>query len=129
MYSHSGRDDNNNRIAKQIPAIDMTGIIVAAALLMSGGVVFAVGSYQQTASAQQNVTGGNATSTTGGGAGAESPSACSPLQTEGGGAAEGTNATSTRGAQSTDSEVRVHIEEACTAIQNNDTQGALMHLN
>src|ERR687886_144432 len=99
MYSHSGRDDNNNRIAKHMLAIDMTGIIVAAALLMSGVVVFAVGSYQQTVSAQQNMTGGNAASTTGG-AGAESPSACSPLQTEGGGAAKGTNATSTRGAQS-----------------------------
>jgi hypothetical protein len=41
-----------------------------------------------------------------------------------------TNATSTAGGgnQST-SEVIMHIEQACIAAQNNDTQGVLMNLN
>ena len=45
------------------------------------------------------------------------------------------NATMTAGGNATGtasqavSEVRFHIEEACKALQSNDTQGALMHLN
>jgi hypothetical protein len=54
---------------------------------------------------------------------------------EGGGATQGGgNATATNmtggGAQGNDSlsQIRIHVEEAYTALQNNDTQGALMHL-
>ena len=43
------------------------------------------------------------------------------------------NATSTTGGgggnQTTASQVRLHIEEACIAAQNNDTEGLLMQLN
>ena len=43
------------------------------------------------------------------------------------GAAEDGNATDTAGANQ--SEVRLHIEEALAALQNNDTQGAMMQLD
>jgi hypothetical protein len=43
---------------------------------------------------------------------------------------EGGNATITTGAAGgTQSEVIMHLEEVCTALQNNDIQGALMHLD
>jgi hypothetical protein len=111
-------------------AIPMAAIIGAAALL-SGFLPF-FSDYQQPAIAQeQNMTGTNATTTTGG-RGAQSSSTCNSTQTGGGG---GQNATTspaggaTTGNQSTTSEVRMHIEEACMAAQNNDVQGVLMHLN
>lgn len=60
-------------------------------------------------------------------------SACAPTQTGGGGATTGNNATTAAGAaegnQSTTSEVGMHIEQACMALQVGDTQGALMQLN
>ena len=92
-------DDNNK--AKPIAGIAMAGIIVTAALLLSG--LSLIGSYQQPVIAQeQNMTGGG----------------------------NATNATTTGAAAGgNQSEVRLHIEEARTALQNNDTQGALMHLD
>jgi hypothetical protein len=132
----------------------MAGIVVAAALL-SG--LSLINSYQP-AIAQQNMT-SNATATattnattTGGGTIAQS--ACAPTQT-GGGASQNATTTNSRttgggsanattgntttatnattsavgvGNQST-SEVREHIEAACMAAQNGDTQGVLMQLN
>jgi hypothetical protein len=81
---------------------------IAAAITMSGIVVaaallsglFSINSYYQPAIAQQqNMTGG-----------------------------AGGNAT-TGAAGGNQSEVRLQIEEARTALQNNDTQGAMMHLD
>jgi hypothetical protein len=147
MKSRSRIADNNTRKTKAKAALPLVGIIVAAALL-SGLLTMNSGSYQQPAMAQvQNVTSTNGTTTGGGntttsGAG---QSACTPTQI--GGAAGGTNstsgnstggtteinATSTTGGgggnQSTASQVRLHIEEACIAAQNNDTEGLMMQLN
>ena len=83
----------------------MAGAIVTAALLLSG--LSLITSYQPVM-AQQNMTaGGNATSTTGGNA-----------TTAGGG-----------GANQSTSDVRMNIEQARMALQNNDTQGARMYLD
>ncbi len=77
----------------------MAGIIAITALLLSG--LSLIGSYSQPAMAQQqNVTGGG-----------------------------GENATTTGAAGGNQSEARFHIEEALTALQNNDTQSALTHLD
>ena len=83
-------------------SIAMAGIIAITALLLSG--LSLIGNYSQPAMAQQqNVTGG------------------------GGG---GENATTTGAAgRGNQSEARFHIEEALTALQNNDTQSALTHLD
>jgi hypothetical protein len=130
MYPHNGRGDNRNK-AKAISTIPMVLIIVTSGLL--SGLLYLIGSYYQTAIAQQDTTGRNATTTTGG-RDAQSSSACAPTQT-GGGTTTGGNATSStaggaaEGNQSTTLEVRMHIEQACIALQNNDTQGALMELN
>jgi hypothetical protein len=106
MNSHSGTNDNNIRGTKATAAIPMAGAIVTAALLLSG--LSLIISYQPVM-AQQNMTGGgNATSTTGGNA-----------TTAGGGG----------GANQSTSDVRMNIEQARMALQNNDTQGARMYLD
>ena len=106
MNSHSGTNDNNIRRTKATAAIPMAGAIVTAALLLSG--LSLITSYQPVM-AQQNMTGGgNATSTTGGNA-----------TTAGGGG----------GANQSTSDVRMNIEQARMALQNNDTQGAMMYLD
>jgi hypothetical protein len=108
MNSHSGTSDNNVRGTKATAAIPMAGAIVTAALLLSG--LSLITSYQPVI-AQQNMTGGggNATSTTGGNA-----------TTAGGGGG---------GANQSTSDVRMNIEQARMALQNNDTQGARMYLD
>jgi hypothetical protein len=107
MNSHSGTSDNNVRGTKATAAIPMAGAIVTAALLLSG--LSLITSYQPVM-AQQNMTGGgNATSTTGGNA-----------TTAGGGGG---------GANQSTSDVRMNIEQARMALQNNDTQGARMYLD
>ncbi len=154
MNPDSRTDDkgDNNRRTKAIAAIPMAGILVATALLSF------IGSSYQSALSQQDLTGTtittiptNTTTTTTnatmGGTGQSS--ACAPTQTGGGGIAGDTitggggdattgttNATSTATTageggvnQSRTSEVRLHIEEACMALQNNDMQGAGIQLN
>src|SRR5215204_5765299 len=150
MNPHSGKNDNNkDRTAKAIAAIPVVSIVVAAAFL-SG--LSLINSYQPAIA--QNMT-GNATTTTtppttGGGS---AQSACAPTTTGGGGGQNATtNATTTGGGSAnatagnattatnatsaiggggipSASEVREHIEEACTAAQGNDTEGVLLHLN
>ena len=112
MSSHSTINDNHKKNTKRIAAIPMAGAIVTAAILLSG--LSLTGSYQQ-ALAQQNMTG-----TTGG-----ATTNDTATTTMG-----GVN-TTTGGAGGNDSmsQVRMHLEEARTALQNNDTQGALMHLD
>src|SRR5215212_2950228 len=105
MNSHSGTSDNNVRGTKATAAIPMAVAIVTAALLLSG--LSLITSYQPVI-AQQNMTGGgNATSTTGGNA----------TTGIGGGANQST------------SDVRMNIEQARMALQNNDTQSARMYLD
>lgn len=92
--------NNNNRTAKAITAMPIAGIVIAASLLLSG--LSLVSSYHP-ALAQQNMTGGGGNAT---------------------------NATTTGAATGgTQSEVMLHLEEVRTALQNNDIQGAMMHLD
>jgi hypothetical protein len=112
MSSHSTINDNHKKNTKRIAAaIPMAGAIITAAILLSG--LSLIGSYQQ-ALAQQNMTGTTGATTND-----------TATTTMGGGN------TTTGGAGGNDSmsQVRMHLEEARTAIQNNDTQGALMHLD
>ena len=90
----------------------MAGAIVTAAILLSG--LLLIGSYPQ-ALAQQNMTG-----TTGG-----ATTTDTATTTMGGGNATAGGA----GGNDSMSQVRMHLEEARTAIQNNDTQRALMNLD
>ncbi|MGH9989621.1 MAG: hypothetical protein ACREAS_04210 [Nitrososphaera sp.] len=127
MNSNNRITENNNR-TKAIAAIPMAVTLVAAALLLSG--VSLISSYQP-ALAQGNMTGGGGGS--GDGATTTTDNATSTTTTITDGAAQGgnaTNATSAGGAvnQST-SEVRMNIEQARMALQNNDTQSAMMYLD
>src|ERR671914_2033985 len=117
MNRHSAVNDNNNNNNKKdrtkqattAAAIPMVGAIVTAALLLSG--LSLISSYQQPAIAQQNMTeggaGGNATT---GGAG-------------------GNATTAAGGGNQTTAEVMLHLEEVRTAIENDDDEAALMHLD
>ena len=99
-------DDKNK--AKLIAGIAIAGIMVTSVLFLSG--LSLISSYQQPAIAQQNMTGGaggNATTAAGGG-----------------------NATTAAGgANQTTAEVMLHLEEVRTAIENDDDEAALMHLD
>ena len=114
------KDDNNK--AKLIAGIAMSGIMVISALLLSG--LALISSFQQPVIAQQqnitsdgDVTEGDATIT------ANTTSIT-------GSAAQSGNATiSAGGAGGNQSEARLHLEEARTALQNDDTEAALMHLD
>src|ERR671918_529333 len=104
MNRHSGINDNNKKDrTKATAAIPMVGAIVTAALLLSG--LSLIGSYQPAIAQVEELTGGNATTTAGG------------------------NATTTGLNQTTASEVMLHLEEVRTAIENDDTEGALLHLD
>ena len=102
---------NNNRRAKAIAAMPIAGIVVGVSLLLSG--LSVIGGSYHSVLAQQNMTeggaGGNATTATGG--------------------AMGGNATTTGATGGNQSEVLMHLEEVRTALQNNDIQGAMMHLD
>jgi hypothetical protein len=112
----------NHRRTKATAAIPMAGAIVTAALLLSG--LSLITSYQPVM-AQQNMTGG----VEGGGA---TTSTIDNATSTMGGAAQGGNATTTTtggGANQSTSDVRMNIEQARMALQNNDTQGAMMYLD
>jgi ABC-type lipoprotein release transport system permease subunit len=100
LMNPDNRRDKNNRTAKAITAMPMAGIVIAAALLLTG--LSLVSSYHP-ALAQQNMTGG------------------------GGNATNATTTGAVTGA--TQSEAMMHLEEVRTALQNNDIQGAMMHLD
>jgi hypothetical protein len=114
MNSNNRINQSNNRT--KVRVIPMAGAIVTAAILLSG--LSLIGSYQHVL-AQQDMSG-----TTGGSTGGATTNDTGPTAMGGG------NAT-TAGAEGNDSmsQVRMHLEEARTALQNNDTQGALMHLD
>jgi hypothetical protein len=100
LMNPDNRRDKNNRTAKAITPMPITGIVIAASLLLSG--LSFVSSYHP-ALAQQNMTGGGGNAT---------------------------NATTTGAVTGgTQSEVMLHLEEVRTALQNNDIQGAMMHLD
>jgi hypothetical protein len=111
---------------KATGAIPMVGAIVTAALLLSGLSVIC-SSYQPAIAQQQDMT-------TGGGGGATTDSGTED-GTTGGATPQGGNATTTAGGaggggeNDSLSQIRMHVEEARTALQNNDTQGVMMHLD
>ena len=107
MNPDNRRDNsnNNNRTAKAIAAMPIAGLVVAESLPLSG--LSVVGGSYHSVLAQQNMTEGGA----------------------GGNATTVTNATSAGGGNQSSSEVRLYLEEVRTALQNNDIQGALMHLD
>ena len=111
MNPGNRRDTSNNRRAKAIAAMPIAGIVVGVSLLLSG--LSVIGGSYHSVLAQQNMTeggaGGNATTATGG--------------------AMGGNATTTGATGGNQSEVLMHLEEVRTALQNNDIQGAMMHLD
>ena len=114
-------DDNNNE-AKPIAGIAMAGILVTAALLLSG-LSLITSNQQPVIAQQQNMTGGGGV-TEGGAIITDNTTDIT------GSAAQGGNATAIAGGVGgNQSEVRMHIEEARIALQNNDTQGALMQLD
>src|SRR5215210_6833200 len=120
--------NSNNRVnhgrTKATAAIPMAGAIVTAALLLSG--LSLITSYQPVM-AQENMTGGGVE-----GGGATTSTTDNATSTMGG-AAQGGNATTTTtgggGANQSTSDVRMNIEQARMALQNNDTQGAMMYLD
>ena len=126
---------NHNRAAKAIAAMPIAGIVVAASMLLSGLSVVSTNNYHSVLAQQYSLTeggGGNAATTdaaVGNGFKASSlpcqPPECIGNATTG---AAGGNATTTAGGVNL-SEVRLHLDEVRTALQNNDVQGAMMHLD
>lgn len=130
------------QLASSPPLLNITGIN---ATTTTGGE--GEGAQSSSACAPTQTGGGGGETTTGGGTvgsgGAGGGGTAGGIitgsgTTTGGAATMGTtNATSTTtaeggaggGNQSTTSEVRLHIEEACMALQTGDMQGALMHLD
>jgi hypothetical protein len=109
---------------KATGAIPMVGAIVTAALLLSG-LSLICSCYQPAIAQQQDMTtgGGGATTDSGTEGG-----------TTGGATPQGGNATTTAGGSGgvhndSLSQIRMHVEEARKALQNNDTQGVTMHLD
>jgi hypothetical protein len=126
----NSRRNYNNRKAKAIAAMPLATILLAAAILSA---LLFVGTINHTALAQQNITGSRSTAITDIAA-SSSTSACVPTQTRVGGGSDTTTAmnlssTTSQRNQTTLSEVRMHLEEACMAAQNDDMQGVFMHLN
>jgi hypothetical protein len=124
MNSNNTINHNKDR-TKTTAAIPMVGAIVTAALLLSGLSLIS-SSYQPATAQQLGMTtdgGGGGGATTGGG-------------TEGGATGGATpqdgNATAAGGAggggDDSLSQIRMHLESARTALQNNDTQGAMLYL-
>jgi hypothetical protein len=107
---NSGKDRTKAKAA--IPTVG--GIVTTAILLL--GLSFISSSYQPAIAQQQDMTTGG-----GGGGGTTTDSG-----------AEGGNTTAAGGAgeEGNDSlsQIRMHIEAVRTALQNNDTQGAMLHL-
>ena len=100
--SRKDKSKNNRRTAKAIDTMPIAGIVVAALLVLPG--LSIVGSSYHSALAQPYTPGGGGTPTTGGGG----------------------NATTGGGSQS---EIMMHLDEVRKALQNNDNQGAMMHLD
>jgi hypothetical protein len=98
----SNNDNNKNKKTKPLAILPMAGALVGAAILLSGLSLIGNDGYHSTIAQQQNTTEGSSGNVT---------------TTGGGGSAN----------QST-SELRMNLEQARTALQNNDTQSAMMYL-
>ena len=113
--------DYNNK-AKLIAGIAVSGIMVISALLLSG--LALISSYQQPVIAQQQtITSGGLTD------GGATITDNNTTSTTGSAAQDGNTTSGAGGAGGNQSEVRMHLEEARTALQNDDTEGALIQLD
>ncbi|HJU34634.1 MAG TPA: hypothetical protein VJ695_05900, partial [Nitrososphaera sp.] len=114
MNRYSRRNINQNK-PKDITAPFIAGIIVTIGVLAG---LFVIGSYQNPAVAQeqQDLTGPSSNSEVIGGSSNDTTTS--------------TTGTATQGGNTTNqSQIRLHLQEALSALRNNDTQGALMHLD
>jgi hypothetical protein len=137
MNRHSGINDNNKKDrTKATAAIPMVGAIVTAALLLSG--LSLIGSYPSAIAQIEDLTGGGTTegggattgSTEGATTGGNATTAGGNATTAGGNATTaGGNATTAGLNQTTASEVILHLEEVRTALEGDDTETALMHVD
>ena len=133
MNSNNIMDHDKDR-TKATAAIPMVGTIVTGALLLLSGLSLISSSYQPAIAQQQDMTAGG-----GGGGGATTDAGTTGGGTTTGGNAttdsatpQGGNATTAAGGagggNDSLSQIRMHIEAARTALQNNDTQGAMLYL-
>ena len=134
MNPDNKRDKSiSNKAAKAISTIPVAGIVVAVTLMLSG--LSTVGSYHSGFAQQYSLTeggGGNAATTDAAvGNGFETISLpCQPPECIGNATTGAAGGNATGGAAGVDqSEVIMHLEEVRTALQNNDVQGAMMHLD
>ncbi len=116
---------NHKDRTKAKVAIHMAGAIATTALLLLG-LSFISSNYQPAIAQQQGMTTG------GGDGGGTTTNSGSQGGATGGATPQGGNTTAGVGAgeggNDSLSEIRMHIEAVRTALQNNDTQGAMLHL-
>ncbi len=113
-------------MTKPTAILPMVATLVSAAILLSGLSLISNGSYPSAIAQQQNTTEGS------GGGGASVVSTNNTTNTSGG-TTQGGNATTSNGglagSNQPTSDLRTNIEQARTALQNNDTQSAMMFLD
>jgi hypothetical protein len=134
MNSNNIMDHDKDR-TKATAAIPMVGTIVTGALLLLSGLSLISSSYQPAIAQLQDMTtggggGGGATTdagTTGGGTTTGGNATTDSATPQGGNATTAAGGAGGGGNDSV-SQIRMHIEAARTALQNNDTQGAMLHL-
>ena len=115
------RHENNRARLTAVTA--MAGITIISALLLPGLSLIS-GHLQPVLAQQQNITNGD------GAAGVDATIIGNTTTSTTGSTAQGVNATgSAVGAGGNQSELRMHLEEARTALQNDDTEDALIHLD
>lgn len=115
------RHENNRARLTAVTA--MAGITIISALLLPGLSLIS-GHLQPVLAQQQNITNGD------GAAGVDATIIGNTTTSTTGSTAQGGNATgSAVGAGGNQSELRMHLEEARTALQNDDTEDALIHLD
>ena len=126
MNSNNIINHNKDR-TKATAAIPMIGAIVTAALLLSGLSLIS-SSYQPATAQQQGMTtgaGGSSGATTDGGTEGGATGGATP---QGGNATAAAGGAGGEGGDDSLSQIRMHIESARTALQNNDTQGAMLYM-
>src|SRR3712207_6146922 len=116
MNSNNIIRDSKGR-SKAKAAIPMVAATVTMALLLLG-ISFLSSNFQPTMAQQDTNTGG------GGGGGTTTVNGTENGNTDGAGGAGGAG----EGEDDSLSQIRMHIESVRTALQNNDTQGAMLHL-
>ena len=128
--------DHDKDRTKATAAIPMVGTIVTGALLLLSGLSLISSSYQPAIAQQQDMTtvgggGGGATTdagTAGGGTTTGGNATTDTATLQGGNATTAAGGAGGGGGNDSVSQIRMHIEAARTALQNNDTQGAMLHL-